>query len=67
MKSPRWLLGATMLLSLALLGPIPSRLAAQGVTTGAISGTISTQQGQPLEGAQVQVLNTSSGARTAGR
>src|SRR5438309_856216 len=32
MKSPRWLLGATMLLSLALWIP-PTRLLAQGVTT----------------------------------
>jgi hypothetical protein len=62
MKSPRWFFGAATLLSLALI--LPSRLAAQGVTTGAISGTVTDAGGKAVEGAQVQVLNTSSGART---
>jgi hypothetical protein len=38
-------------------------LAAQGVTTGAISGTVTSSQGQGLEGAQVQVTNRSNGSR----
>ncbi|MGH7650793.1 MAG: carboxypeptidase regulatory-like domain-containing protein [Gemmatimonadaceae bacterium] len=36
---------------------------AQGVTTGAISGTVTNEQGQGVEAAQVQVLNNSTGAR----
>src|SRR2546423_789113 len=58
MKSPRWLWGATMLLSLALWIP-PTRLVAQGVTTGAISGTVTDAAGKPVESAQVQVVNRS--------
>src|SRR5437868_13771703 len=63
MKSPRWLLGATMLLSLALWIP-PMRLLAQGVTTGAISGTVTDAAGKPVESAQVQVVNRSTGFRS---
>lgn len=64
MKSTRWIVNVAMMLSLALLSlASPSRLAAQGVTTGAISGTIMSGT-QPLEGAQVIVRNVSSGART---
>src|SRR5438270_790419 len=63
MKSPRWLLGATMLLSLALWIP-PTRLLAQGVTTGAVSGTVTDAAGKPVESAQVQVVNRSTGFRS---
>ena len=38
-------------------------VSAQGVTTGAISGTITGEQGQALEGAQIQVTNRTTGAR----
>ncbi|MGH7602387.1 MAG: carboxypeptidase regulatory-like domain-containing protein [Gemmatimonadaceae bacterium] len=38
--------------------------AAQGVTTGAISGTVTNEQGQGVEAAQVQVLNNLNGSRT---
>jgi hypothetical protein len=38
---------------------------AQGVTTGAISGTILNDQGQPVESAQIEVRNRSTGARSA--
>lgn len=38
-------------------------LDAQGITTGAVSGTVTNAQGQALEGAQVQVLNRSNGSR----
>src|SRR5690242_4380949 len=62
MKSPRWFFGAATLLSLALI--LPMRLDAQGVTTGAISGTVTDPSGKGIEGAQVQVINTCSGART---
>lgn len=38
----------------------------QGVTTGAIGGTVSDAQGNPLQGAQVQVTNSTTGFRTGG-
>src|SRR6195256_3759986 len=38
---------------------------AQGVTTGAVSGTILNDQGQPVESAQIEVVNRTTGARTA--
>jgi hypothetical protein len=57
------MLGATMLWSLALWIP-PTRLAAQGVTTGAISGTVTDVAGKPVENAQVQVVNRSTGFRS---
>jgi hypothetical protein len=37
---------------------------AQGVTTGAISGTILNDQGKPVESAQIEVLNRATGARS---
>ena len=62
MKSPRWFFGAATLLSLALF--LPSHLAAQGVTTGAISGTVTDAAGKPVENAQVQIVNRSTGYRS---
>ena len=38
---------------------------AQGVTTGAISGTILNDQGQAVESAQIEVRNRATGARSA--
>src|SRR5689334_17391296 len=63
MKSPRWVLGAATMLSLALLS-VPFQVHAQGVTTGAISGTVISGSA-PVEGARIEVRNVSSGARTA--
>jgi outer membrane receptor protein involved in Fe transport len=63
MKSPRWLLGATMLLSLAMWFS-PTRLTAQGVTTGAISGTVTDASGRAVENAQVQITNRTTGFRS---
>lgn len=40
-----------------------TRLSAQGVTTSAISGTVTGDQNQPLEGVQIQVTNRATGAR----
>jgi len=60
MKSHRWMLGAATMLSLAL--SVPSWVKAQGVTTGAISGSV-TSGSQPVAGAQVEVRNVASGAR----
>jgi hypothetical protein len=47
----------------ALLLSSASPVLAQGVTTGAISGTILNDQGQPVESAQIEVVNRSTGAR----
>jgi outer membrane receptor for ferrienterochelin and colicin len=55
----RWVSGVAAALTLALT--LPSRLVAQGVTTGAIAGTVTDAQGQPVEGAQVQIINRSTG------
>jgi len=40
---------------------LPAAAVAQGVTTAAVSGMVTTQQGQPVEGAQVTVLNVATG------
>ncbi|MGH7466438.1 MAG: carboxypeptidase regulatory-like domain-containing protein [Longimicrobiales bacterium] len=50
----------TLLLALALLAA-PRGLLAQGVTTGAITGTITNPQGEPVVGAQVQIVSRSTG------
>src|SRR5438045_2612412 len=63
MKSPRWMLGAATMLSLALVLS-PTRLSAQGVTTGAVSGTVTDAAGKPVENAQVQITNRSTGYRS---
>ncbi|HUX35109.1 MAG TPA: carboxypeptidase regulatory-like domain-containing protein [Gemmatimonadaceae bacterium] len=59
MNIPRWTLRG--LLAVALACAAPAALAAQGVTTGAIAGTITNDQHQPVEGAQVQVTNRTTG------
>lgn len=59
MRISRWTLSG--LLAVAVAFAAPSRLAAQGVTTGAIAGTITNDQHQPVEGAQVQVTNRTTG------
>src|SRR3982751_3099709 len=66
MKSPRWVVNAATMLSLALLLPLSlsSRLGAQGVTTGAISGTVTDATGKPVENAQVQIINRGTGFRS---
>jgi hypothetical protein len=72
MKSPRPTLGATAIfarqsvraaLLVTALGfaLAPSTLRAQGVTTGAVAGTITDRSGKPVEGAQVQIQNKSTG------
>jgi len=52
--------------ALALLSPLLSPAAAQGVTTGAIAGTVTGSDGQPVEGAQVQISNRSTGFTAGG-
>ena len=39
-------------------------VAAQGVTSGAITGTVADQTGKPLAGAQVEIVNRTTGYRT---
>jgi hypothetical protein len=64
MQIPRWRLGLVLAAFTALVAGT-TRLSAQGVTTGAISGIITGDQGQPVEAVNVQVLNRSTGARAA--
>ena len=55
-------------LAIAALGLIVSvgqRAEAQGTTTGAVTGTVSKRNGEPVVGARVEVLNQATGARTS--
>ncbi len=61
MKISRWTLGAVAGLATLLIGA--TSLAAQGVTTGAISGTVTDEQGNGMQGVQVQAVNRTNGAR----
>ena len=61
MKISRW---ASCAAAILLFG-FPAQSFAQGLTTGAISGTVVNDQNQPVEAAQVQVVNAATGA-TAG-
>lgn len=63
MFKTRLLLGVATLLALA--GAPPTRLLAQAVTTGALTGTVTDQNGQPLQGVQIQLRNSATG-RTVG-
>ena len=62
MKIPRWTIGAAALVLGVAGGSI--QLHAQGVTTSAISGRVTTATGQGLDGAQVQITNRNTGARS---
>jgi len=59
MLSIRPLVGAVA--ALAMLAFSPARAAAQGVTTGAIAGTVTDDAGQGVEGVQVQLRNPRTG------
>jgi len=48
----------------ALLISSASPAFAQGVTTGAVSGTVMNDQGQPVESAQIEIVNRATGARS---
>lgn len=48
----------------ALLFASVTSLSAQGVTTGAVSGTVTNDQGQPVESAQIEIVNRATGARS---
>jgi hypothetical protein len=56
----------TVAASLALLSGASARLLAQGVTTGAVSGTVTDPSGAPIEGAQVQIRNPRTGFSAGG-
>jgi hypothetical protein len=56
----------TVAASLALLTGASARLLAQGVTTGAVSGTVTDPNGAPIEGAQVQIRNPRTGFSAGG-
>jgi hypothetical protein len=59
MLNLRTLVGAVAALALVVISPAPSR--AQGVTTGGLTGTITDEAGQGLEGVQVQLRNARTG------
>ena len=59
MKIPRWTLRVAALVVGLAAGAMP--LHAQGVTTGAISGTVTDAAGAPVEGAVVQAVARSNG------
>ncbi len=63
MRMHRWLGLALAAVGLAF-APV-NRVAAQGTTTGAVTGTVTKTNGEPVIGARVEVLNASTGARTA--
>ena len=44
--------------------PASSTLAAQGITTAAVSGVVTDGVGQPVEAAQIQVMNDTTGVRS---
>src|SRR2546430_17417660 len=56
----------TVATAMALVTGASARLLAQGVTTGAVSGTVTDQSGAPIEGAQVQLRNAKTGFRAGG-
>ena len=60
MTISRWTLRGVALLAALFVGA--STLSAQGTTTGAISGTVTIDQG-PAEGVQIQIVNTATGYR----
>ena len=69
MTSPMVRLGArwgAAALALALLAPVPPA-AAQGVTSGAVTGTISDDAGAGVPGANLTLTNSSTGQRYSGQ
>jgi len=56
----------TVAMAIALVTGASARLLAQGITTGAISGTVTDPGGAPVEGAQIQVRNSRTGASAGG-
>ena len=63
---PKTRLLLTVAMAIALVTGASARLRAQGITTGAISGTVTDPSGAPVEGAQIQVRNSRTGASAGG-
>ncbi len=62
MNTIRWL-RTFAILTLAAAVAVPSRIAAQGTTTAAITGTVTdSSTKEPVEAAQVQIVNKATGA-----
>lgn len=58
------MLGGMLVLAAALTLADPTVLAAQGITTGAIGGLVTNEQGQPVADAQVHITNPVTGYQT---
>src|SRR4051812_4588998 len=56
----------TVAAAFALVTGASARLLAQGITTGAVSGTVTDANGAAIEGAQVQLRNARTGASAGG-
>jgi hypothetical protein len=65
MTSPRWTLRLAAAALALVLPPLATHATAQGVTTGAVTGTVSNEQGTPLDAVQIQVVNRSTGFTTS--
>jgi outer membrane receptor for ferrienterochelin and colicin len=65
MQIPRWTLRIAAVV-LAALAVGTTRLSAQGVTTGAISGTVTDSSGRALQNAQIEIQNLATGYRAGG-
>jgi hypothetical protein len=65
MKIPAWRPLVALVIAV-LAGRAPS-LSAQGVTSGAVAGTVTNEQGQAVEAAQVQIVNRATGYRSGTR
>ena len=56
----------TVATALTLVTGASARILAQGVTTGAVTGTVTDPSGAPIEGAQVQLRNSKTGFSAGG-
>ena len=63
MRISRWS-SAVAAIAALLVGVQAAPLAAQGTTTGAITGTVVDETGRPLEDVQIEVVNGATGYRT---
>jgi len=65
MQNHRWI---SLVACLAMLPAtaLPSRATAQGITTGAVTGTVTDSTGRPLDAVQIRVRNRSTGFVTGG-
>jgi hypothetical protein len=63
MRISRWS-SAVAAIAALLVGVRAAPLAAQGTTTGAVTGTVTDESGRPLEDVQIEVVNGQTGFRT---